>query len=152
MSSALDNALARLEEALGTFCKFLEEEALALAGQDAERLSAMLPQRDEIHRGLATRWLELAKLAGTDNPRGLADLRKRLFGQAPPPQTWLRLEELVHVSDRLNKVNGRLMEEQMRRTQVALRILQHSLSSRGVYDSGGRLTDVLNVNRRIDSA
>lgn len=152
MSGNLENTLAQLEHTLGIFCQFLEEEAMALAGQDAEKLAAMLPRRDEMHRMLATHWLQLAKLAGTDNPQGLADLRQRLFSQVPPPQAWLRLEELVHASDRLNKVNGRLMEEQMRRTQVALQILQHSVTHRGVYDAGGKLTDFLNQNRRIDSA
>jgi hypothetical protein len=40
----------------------------------------------------------------------------------------------------------------MRRTQVALQILQHSMSSRGVYDAGGKVTDFVNLNRKIDSA
>jgi len=148
----IDSVLARLNQALADFVRFLEDEALALAAQDADKLSALLPKRNEIHRLLAKRWLELARLAGTDQPQGLADLRQRLFSQAPPPRTWQELEELVHASDRLNRVNGRLIEEQMRRTQVALQVLQHSLSSRGVYGADGRVTDIYNTNRRIDSA
>jgi flagellar biosynthesis/type III secretory pathway chaperone len=145
-------ALAQLNQALTDFSAFLEEEALALASQDAEKLSALLPRRNEIHRLLASRWLELARLAGTDEPKGLADLRRRLFGDGQPPSSWQRLEELVHVSDRLNRVNGRLMEEQMRRTQVAMQILQHSLSSRGVYNADGKVSELLHSNRKIDSA
>lgn len=150
--SAIDKALAQLNQALTDFARFLEDEALALASQDPDKLSALLPKRDEIHRLLASRWLELARLAGTDQPKGLNDLRQRLFAQAPPPKAWRELEELVHASDRLNRVNGRLIEEQMRRTQVALQVLQHSLSSRGVYGADGRVTGILNTNRRIDSA
>jgi flagellar biosynthesis/type III secretory pathway chaperone len=152
MSAHLENALTQLAQTLGNFCQFLEQEAMALASQDADSLAALLPKRDEIHRLLATHWLQLAKLAGTDHPQGLADLRQRLFGQTPPPPAWQRLEELVHAADRLNKVNGRLMEEQIRRTQVALQILQQAASTRGVYDAAGKLTDFLNQNRQIDSA
>lgn len=150
--SPLDHALAQLNLALTAFARFLEDEALALAAQDADKLTALLPQRNEIHRLLASRWLDLARLAGTDQPQGLADLRQRLFAQAPPPRAWQELEELVHASDRLNRVNGLLIEEQMRRTQAALQVLQNSLSSRGVYGADGRVTDILNTNRRIDSA
>jgi flagellar biosynthesis/type III secretory pathway chaperone len=148
----LEAALAQLNRALTDFTKFLEEEAVALASQNAENLTALLPRRNEIHRALASRWLELAKLAGTDEPKGLDDLKTRLFPGGSPPPDWHAVEELVHVSDRLNRINGRLIEEQMRRTQVAMQILQHSLASRGVYGADGRVTDFLNVNRRIDSA
>ena len=150
--SNLEDALSQLNQTLGEFIKFLEEEAIALASQNAEGLTALLPKRNEIHRVLAGRWLELAKHANTDAPQGLADLRKRLFANAPPPVAWQQLEELVRVSERLNNINGRLIEEQMRRTQAAMQVLQQSLSSRGVYGADGRVADFLNVNRRIDSA
>jgi flagellar biosynthesis/type III secretory pathway chaperone len=150
--SPLEAALTQLNHALTDFTSFLEEEAVALASQDAESLTALLPRRNEIHRTLASRWLDLAKVAGTDEPKGLSDLKSRLFPGTTPSPAWQTLEELVHVSDRLNRVNGRLMEEQMRRTQVAMQILQHSLASRGVYGADGRVTDFMNLNRRIDSA
>lgn len=150
--SVFESTLTQLNQALTDFIRFLEEEALALASQDAEKLTALLPRRNEIHRLLASRWLELASQAGTDAPKGLADLKMRLFPGVPPSPAWQTLEELVHVSDRLNRVNGRLIEEQMRRTQVAMQILQHSLASRGVYGADGRVTDFLNLNRKIDSA
>lgn len=152
MNSQVDAALKQLSQTLGNFCKFLEEEAVALASQNAERLSSMLPERNAIHRDLATHWLALGKVAGADNPQGIADIRTRLFGSAAPNKEWSQLEELVHASDRLNRVNGRLMEEQMRRTEVALQVLRQSMHNRGVYDAGGKVTDFINTNRRIDSA
>ncbi|MEW6677083.1 MAG: flagellar protein FlgN [Pseudomonadota bacterium] len=152
MTPELDTALGRLTATLTDFNSFLEEEAAALMGQDAERLSGLLPRRNELHRALAGAWLSLAKLAGTQEPRGLADLRARLFPQGPLPTQWTRLEALVHASDRLNQVNGRLMEEQMRRTQVALQILQNSVASRGVYGSDGRMAGLYATARTIDSA
>jgi len=150
--NALENSLTQLNQALSDFIKFLEEEAVALAAKDAESLGALLPRRHEIHRRLAGEWLELAKQAGTETPKGLADMRKRLFADRSPPPAWQKLEELALVSDRLNHVNGRLIEEQMRRTQAAMQVLQNSLTSRGLYGADGKVTDFLNVNRRIDSA
>jgi flagellar biosynthesis/type III secretory pathway chaperone len=152
MTPELDTALGQLAAVLTDFNTFLEEEAAALMGQDAERLAALLPRRNELHRSLAGGWLALARLAGTAEPKGLADLRARLFPQGPLPPRWTQLEALVHASDRLNQVNGRLMEKQMQRTQVALQILQNSVASRGVYGSDGRMAGLHNTLRTIDSA
>jgi flagellar biosynthesis/type III secretory pathway chaperone len=44
-----------------------------------------------------------------------------------------------------------LIEEQMRRTQAAMQVLQ-SASSRGLYGADGRMNDLLNTTRSIDSA
>lgn len=152
MTSTADSALTRLRATLADFNAFLEEEAAALAGQDTERLGEMLPRREALHRELASHWLALAQAAGAAQPKGLADLRQRLFGPGQPSEPWLELEALVHASDRLNQVNGRLIEEQMRRTQVALQVLRNSLASHGIYGADGRVTDIQSLNRRIDSA
>ncbi len=150
--NTVDTPLTRLNQALADFIQFLEEEAVALAARDAEQLGALLPRRNEIHRALAGHWMELARSAGIDQPKGLADMRKHLFAAGPVSPDWRKLEELAHVSDRLNHVNGRLIEEQMRRTQAAMQVLQNSLASRGVYGADGKVTDFMNLNRRIDSA
>jgi flagellar biosynthesis/type III secretory pathway chaperone len=147
-----DADLQRLNQALSEFIAFLEEEAIALAAQDSARLEALLPRRGECHRKLAHGWMKLSDHAGTQKPSGLLGMRARLFANGPTSDDWQRLEELVHTSDRLNRVNGRLIEEQMRRTQAAMQVLQNSISSRGVYGADGRVTDLFNVNRRIDSA
>lgn len=150
--SSFDATVGQLTQALGDFIALLEDEALALAAQDSPGLEALLPRRNEAHRQLATLWLALAKQAGTEQPKGLTDLRERLFPHGRPSTAWQRLEELAHASDRLNRVNGRLLEEQMRRTQAAMQVLQNSIASRGLYGADGRVTDFLNVNRKIDSA
>jgi flagellar biosynthesis/type III secretory pathway chaperone len=144
--------LSQLNRALSEFITLLEDEALALAAQDSERLAALLPRRDEAHRRLAEGWLKLAQHAGTPISSGLGDLRERFFAKSRPSEAWQRLEELAHASDRLNRVNGRLIEEQMRRTQAALQVLQNSVTRRGVYGADGRVTDLFNSKRRIDSA
>ena len=149
---ALEQILDTLNQALSDFIALLEEEAAALASQDGERLSALLPRRDQAHHTLAGQWQRLAELTGTPHLSGLASLREKLFAQSTPSAAWQRLEQLAHAADRLNRVNGRLIEEQMRRTQSAMQVLQNTLSSRNVYGADGRVTDLLNVNRKIDSA
>jgi len=150
--SALDDTLSQLHQTLAEFIKFLEEEAMALASQNADALTSMIPRRDAIHRALAAQWLHLAKIAGTDAPQGLTELREHLFAKSSPSKAWQQLEELVHVTDRLNRINGRLIEEQMRRNQAAMQVLQRSLTNREVYGADGKVSGFPNMNRRIDSA
>ncbi len=150
--SALDDTLSHLNLTLTDFIKFLEEEAVALASQNADALTSMVPKRDEIHRALATQWLHLAKLAGTQAPQGLSELRDHLYAKSTPSRAWQQFEELVHVTDRLNRINGRLIEEQMRRNQAAMQVLQRSLTHREVYGADGKVSGFPNMNRRIDSA
>lgn len=151
--SPLQDSIMQLNQVLGDFIQFLEEEAVALAAKDAEALGNLLPRRNEIHRALAGKWLDIARHAGVETPKGLLDMRKRLFADTPPPPAWQKLEELAHVSDRLNHINGRLIDEQMRRTQAAMQVLQNSLSSRGgLYGADGKVSGFMDMNRRIDSA
>jgi flagellar biosynthesis/type III secretory pathway chaperone len=152
MTAQIDTAIQQLTHALNDFNAFLETEAAALASQDAEKLGGLLPRRNELHRILASRWLAVAQAAGIQAPKGMAELRGRLFPSGHPSTDWERLEALVHASDRLNQVNGHLMEAQMRRTQVALQILQNSMASRGLYGADGRVTDIHSPTRKIDSA
>ena len=150
--TAVEEAIGQVSQALADFITLLEEEAVALAAQDSDRLAAMLPGRNEVNHRLAGAWLKLSELANTPKPTGIAAMRAKLFADGRPSDAWRRLEELAHISDRLNRVNGRLIEEQMRRTQAAMQVLQNSIASRGIYGADGRVTDIFNVNRRIDSA
>lgn len=150
MSSSSQN-LSDLNRYLEAFLGLLEEEALALSSGDAERLGDLTQQRHGASRQLADAWQLMAGQLGLDANAGLPALRLRAFNGLPPSADWLRLEQLTHEAARLNRVNGRLIEEQMRRTQSALQVLQ-SASSRSLYGADGRLNDLLNTTRSIDSA
>lgn len=150
--SAVETALTRVNAVLQEFAHLLEDEAQALASQDADKMAALLPKRLEIHERLRDAWQTLGELAGDASSKGLADLRQRLFVHTPPPPTWHELERRVQATNRLNRINGRLIQEQMQRIQAALQVLQQSLSSRSVYDAEGHMSDLFDVNRRIDSA
>lgn len=146
-----DAQLHKLSQHLEGFLALLEEESLALASGNSERLSDLTGQRQFASRQLGDDWKQLAAHLGLSADAGLPALRLRAFSDVPPSALWLQLEKLTHEAARLNRVNGRLIDEQMRRTQTALQVLQGA-SSRGLYGSDGRLNDVLNTTRSIDSA
>jgi flagellar biosynthesis/type III secretory pathway chaperone len=135
----LDANLTVLNQQLESFLALLEEEALALASGNSEQLETLTQQRLNVSLQLAEDW------------RRLPALRLRAFSDSAPTANWHRLEKLTHAAAQLNRVNGRLIEEQMRRTQAAMQVLQ-SASSRGLYGADGRMNDLLNTTRSIDSA
>ncbi len=147
--TALD--LNTLNQQLESFLALLEEEAIALASSHSDRLVELTHLRHSASRNLAEHWQRLAEQLGLPADAGLPALRMRAFADSPPSADWQRLEKLTEAAARLNRVNGRLIEEQMLRTQAALQVLQ-SASSRNLYGADGRLNDILNIHRSIDSA
>ncbi len=147
----LDANLTVLNQQLEHFLALLEEEALALANGNSEQLETLTQQRLNVSLQLAEDWRRLAEQLGLPANSGLPALRLRAFSDSLPTANWQRLEKRTHEAARLNRVNGRLIEEQMRRTQAAMQVLQ-SASSRGLYGADGRMNDLLNTTRSIDSA
>ncbi len=147
----LDPILKALNQELEAFLALLEEEAIALASGNSDRLGELTHIRHGASQRLAEQWQRLATSLGLSGHAGLPALRLRAFADATPSADWMLLEKLTYEAARLNRVNGRLIEEQMRRTQAAMQVLQ-SASTRSLYGADGRLSDVLNVNRSIDSA
>jgi len=151
MTTLLDPHLKPLNQALEAFLALLEEEAIALASGNSDRLGELTHQRHVASQHLAEHWRRLAELLGLPADAGLPALRMRACADATPSANWQLLEKLTADAARLNRVNGRLIEQQMRRAQAAMQILQ-SASSRSLYGADGRLSDTLNLNRSIDSA
>ncbi len=150
-SDPFERGLETLNQQLSDFLALLAEEAEALTSNDPERLGAINQTRQDSSRHLSELWRQLAEQFGLPSDTGLSTLRMRAFVGQPPSPNWLQLETLSQEAARRNKVNGRLIEEQMRRTQAALQILQ-SASSRGLYGADGRFNNTLNTNRSIDTA
>jgi len=149
--NTLEPRLKTLNRELESFLALLEEEATALASGNSERLEALTHQRHSGSQNLAELWQQLTEQLGLPANAGLPALRLRAFSDSYPSLDWLRLEKLTHEAAHLNRVNGRLIEEQMRRTQAAMQVLQ-SASTRSLYGSDGRLNDTLIHHRSIDSA
>ena len=147
----LDAGLPALNQHLEDFLVLLDEEARALASGDSECLGELNLKRHGASQEIAERWGHLAEQLGLPANASLPALRTRAFVDKSPSTNWLRLETLTQEAARRNRVNGRLIEEQMHRTQAALQVLQ-SASSRNLYGADGRLSDILNINRSIDTA
>lgn len=153
--SSLNDCLASLIQDMKSFLALLEEESKALASGDSESLSRLVSERQNLGLGIADHWKSVAVLLGMSPREGFAALRDKALADAAPasrPPAWNELENLAREATRLNQINGRLIEEQLRRNQAAMQILQSAAANRGLYGADGRVTDFLNVNRRIDTA
>lgn len=149
--SPLDDCLKQVTQDLNGFIQLLEEEAHHLVSGDSERLAAIIAQRDALSGQLAQHWRDLAGRLDLPASAGLAALKERgqtALGAAP----WRQLETLALEAEHLNRVNGRLLEEQMRRTQAAMQVLQNAVASRSLYGADGRVSGFPGSNRRIDEA
>ncbi len=143
--------LETLNQRLAEFIALLAEEAEALTSNDPERLGEINQTRQAASRHISGLWGQLGEHLGVPANTGLPALRMRAFVDHPVSPNWLQLEKLAGEAARRNQINGRLIEEQMRRTQAALQILQ-SASSRGLYGADGRFNNTFNTNRSIDTA
>lgn len=125
---------------------------MALAAGNADLLAGLTVQRRNLSLRIGDLWKRLAGQLGTPAQAGFAVLRDKALAGKPASPAWQSLEKLVHEAARLNQVNGRLIEEQMRRNQTALQVLRNAASSRSLYGADGRVSDFPNVNRTIDTA
>lgn len=148
----LEDRLGQLTRDLKSFLALLGDEANALAAGDPDRLDKLIAARQNLSLGIADHWKNLASLLGLPPQAGFAGLRAKALSVASSAATWRQLEDLAREASHLNQINGRLIEEQLRRNQTAIQVLRNAAANRGLYGSDGRVTDFLNVNRRIDTA
>ncbi len=148
----LDDQLGKITRDMKAFVALLTEEEQALTSGDPDQLAKLSANREKLSLAIADHWKSLAGLLGLSAQTGFAGLREKALAIAPATPVWQELETLARKASQLNQVNGRLIEEQLRRNQTAIQVLQGAAANRGLYGSDGRVTDFLNVNRRIDTA
>ena len=141
------DALAR---ELGAFISLLEQEAAALAANQADALSPLVAQREAANLRLAELWQGLTNSLGLPATTGLATLRTHFLGEMP--ESWREVEEMARHADRMNRLNSRLIDEQLHRTQIAVQVLRDAAGNRTLYGADGRVSEFLNPNRSIDTA
>lgn len=146
-STAHLDALAR---ELTAFINLLEQEAAALAVGQADALTPLIVQREAVNRRLSGLWHALTSGLGLPDSAGLPALRERCSDLAP--EAWRQVEEMARHAERMNSLNSRLIDEQLRRTQAAVQVLRNAAGSRTLYGADGRMSEPLNPNRSIDSA
>lgn len=145
--------LQALLAALADFQAALARENIALQGNPGDLGEAVRDKEQRIGE-LSRLWLELAKQLGCPAPASRALIEARL--QAKPDGklalSWAKVIAQADASEQLNQLNGKLIQEQMRRTENALRILQSSASQRTLYGADGQVVDLFQAGRRIDEA
>ncbi len=141
------DALAR---ELAAFISLLEQEAAALAANQADALTPLIAQREAANRRIASLWQALTSGLGQSATSSLAALREQCLSLAP--ESWRQVEEMARHAERMNRLNSRLIDEQLRRTQAAVQVLSNAAGSRTLYGADGRVSEFLNPNRSIDSA
>ena len=135
---------------LGAFIDLLEQESAALAGNQADNLAPLIQQRECANLRLTRLWQALALDMGLATNASLTALRERC--QPMAPEHWQRIEEKTRHADWMNRLNSRLIDEQLVRTQLAIQVLRNAAGGRTLYGADGRVSESLNHNRSIDSA
>jgi flagellar biosynthesis/type III secretory pathway chaperone len=146
----LDALSALLRDLLDTIT--LEGEALQRG--DAEALPALTAAKEQRARALASAWTGLTDLLHLSPPVTRQALEQALEGYSEPSvaAAWSRIIGLIDETQRLNRLNGRLIEEQLMRTQIALDILQSAASQQALYGADGHSLELLSPQRSIDEA
>jgi len=144
--------MRELNAALTEFVAVLSSEGVALGKPDAQAISDLAVRKEGIGLELARLWRGLSIELGLQDTVGLPTLRDFVTRGSVPTETFDSLEHLCLQADRQNRINGRLIEEQISRTQVAMNILQQAAVNHSLYGADGRMVGMLNRNRSIDSA
>jgi flagellar biosynthesis/type III secretory pathway chaperone len=142
--------LDALADELDAFHRLLEEESAVLAANQADALNPLIARREVANRRIAELWQGLAGSLGLTAGAGLDVLRQQCMSAAP--EAWRRMEELAHQVERMNRLNSRIIDEQLRHTQAAVQVLRNAAGSRTLYGSDGRVSEFLNPHRSIDTA
>jgi len=146
----LQTTLANLKGELSGFLALLDEETAALGANQADALAPLLTRRDAANRRLSGLWQALSANLALPADAGIAAVRERCAGQAA--KEWAAVEALARRAEQQNRLNGKLVDEQLHRTQAALQVLHSAAGNRTLYGSDGRMSDFLDSNRSIDTA
>lgn len=150
--SALAGLLDALGSSLGALHDTLARENEVLGKADPGALPEMTQRKEHLVSDLARTWSALA--TQLDVPVSRDSIDQALAARSEPglPEIWRRILAMANDVDQLNRLNGRLIDEQLRRTQGAMEILQSAARQRALYGSDGRSVDLFNQNRTIDEA
>ena len=152
--SALHERLDALSGLLRRLLETITREGEVLQGGDAEALSELTAAKEQRARALASAWTALTDELNLSTPVTRQAIEQALDRRSEPglAQAWSVILGLIDETQRLNRLNGRLIEEQLRRTQSALDILQAAASQQALYGADGHSVELLSSQRSIDEA
>jgi flagellar biosynthesis/type III secretory pathway chaperone len=147
MNSTVRTADA-LITALRDFIALLNLESAALAGNDAEALAGHAARKQQLAQALAAQWQALLMALDLKPEASLSNLRD----SGLPAEVAETVQRLSKEADRINQINGKMIEEQIRRTQAAMNFLQRASAAHALYGADGLMVGTGKRNRSIDQA
>ncbi len=146
----LDALTALLRDLLATITR----EGEVLQSGDAEALPELTAAKEAQARALASAWTALTEQLHLTPPVTRQAIEAALGSRTEPglSETWSGLVGLIEEMEWRNRLNGRLLEAQLRRTQSALDILQAAASQQALYGADGHSVELLSPQRSIDEA
>lgn len=151
--SPLAACLQALTAQLGVLRAALEAEGDALHAGEADALPDLVSRKAREVKGLVSQWDALTALLGLAQGASRQAIEQAITRSDPAlAQNWAGIVALVDEIGRLNRLNGRLIEEQLRRTQTALTILQSTAGQSALYGADGHSIELFSHHRRIDEA
>jgi hypothetical protein len=142
--------IEHLTRELGDFILLMEQETAVLGTGQADALAPLTIRRETANQRIAGAWRDLALAVGLDAGVHFSAMREYFSRRAP--HEWSLVEELARQAEQMNRLNSRLIDEQLRRTQAAVQVLRGAANSRMLYGSDGLMSEFLNPNRNIDTA
>lgn len=148
---------ARLDALSGSLHNLLDtlsQEGEVLQRGKAEDLPELTAAKEQHARALASAWSALTEQLNLPPSVTRQAIEQALDTRYEPGlvEAWSRIADLINETGRLNRLNGRLIEEQLRRTQSALDILQSAASQQALYGADGHSVELLSPQRSIDEA
>jgi flagellar biosynthesis/type III secretory pathway chaperone len=146
-----------LDAVAGLLRKLLETltlEGEALQRGDAEALPELTAAKEGHARALASAWTALTGQLHLTPPVTRQAIEQALDArsEAAVAEAWSAIVGLIAETERQNRYNGRLIEEQLRRTRSALDILQSAARQQALYGADGHRIELLSPHRSIDEA
>lgn len=147
----VDRSLEDLRHALVEFTLLLEREANALTDIQPTALASVVEEKTHWADRANNAWQQLALSCRREMAPG-ESLDHCLTFEPRYGGTWLEIKELAAKADRLNQGNNVLIEAQLRRTKIAMDVLQTAASRGGVYGADGHMMDSFQANKTLDKA
>lgn len=148
LAEALRALLAGLE---GLHAILLQETELLRQGQ-ADELTPLTEAKGPQLARVSQCWAALTQAVGLEATVSTAALSARIAarGDAEASRLWSRAETLAREVSHQNRLNGELIQEQLRHAHAALQILRDAANRNGLYGADGQSLAMFSGQRTID--
>ncbi|MCU0840800.1 MAG: flagellar protein FlgN [Thiobacillaceae bacterium] len=146
--------LDTLSERLSALHETLVRESEVLRSGNPDPLAELARHKDRLTQEVGRALADLGALLELQRPVRRQHIQTALAARPDPrlSKAWRDILAVADEAERLNRLNGRLIEEQMRRNQSALDILQSAAQRRTLYGADGHAVELFTPNRSIDEA